>query len=83
MWNIEDAIYTICYDNGVDASYKCKVIMQTHELYDFEEAIYDNDLDWVDQYVTLHDGSEHDVHCWDYMAGYCGDDDTSDWYWFR
>ena len=83
MCNIQNATYTICLDNGTEVSCKCKVIMDTHELYDFEEVSYNDSLDWIDQYVTLQDGSEHEAHCWEYVADYCGDEDTSDWYWFR
>lgn len=84
MENIQNAFYTIVWDNGSETNYECMVNMDTKEVFDIEVSGSNNvDADWVDQYITLPDGTEWDVHSLEYCQDYCGDDDTSDWYWFQ
>lgn len=83
MWSIQRATYTIVFDNDEEISCKCKVIENTKEVFDIEMPYHDNGFDWIDQYITLEDGTVHDVYSWEYCVDYCGDEDTSDWYWFK
>lgn len=76
MNNIQDAIYTVVYEDGTEVSRKCKVNMETWQMFDVENVEHYNDIDWVDQYVTLQDGKEYDVH----WVEYCGD---GDYFWFE
>lgn len=79
MSNIQNAIYTVVYEDGTEFNYNCKVNTDTKELFDAEQVNHEpNELDWVDQYVTLPNGKEYDVH----YVEYCGDPDDV-WYWFE
>ena len=81
MSNIQDAIYTVVYDNGTELSHKCKVNMETWQMFDVEHVEHDNDADyWVNQYVTLQDGKEYDVHWVEYE--YLGNEDYN-YFWFE
>lgn len=77
MSNIQNATYTVVYENGAEVNRKCRVNMETWQMFDVERVKYDHDvLDWVDQYVTLQDGKEYDVH----WVEYCGD---GNYFWFE
>ena len=80
MSNIQDAVYTITFDNDVSLDYKCKVDLDTRQILEWEYIEHDNGFDWIDQYVTLQDGSEYDVHHVEYE--YLGDEDY-DYFWFE
>lgn len=78
MSNIQDVVYTIVYENGAEVSGNCKVNMDTWQVFDVMSVEHDSELDeveWVDQYVTLADGKEYDVH----WVEYCGD---GNYFWF-
>lgn len=76
MSNIQDAVYTVMFDDDTSFNYKCKVDIDTRKIIEWEHIDNDNNSDWIDQYITLQDGSEYDVH----HVDYCGD---YDYFWFE
>lgn len=79
MSNIQDAVYTITFDNDVSIDYKCKVNIDTRQMFDVEYIEHDNSSDWIDQYVTLPNGKVYDVH----YVEYCDDPDEHVWFWWK
>lgn len=76
MSNIQNAIYTVTFDNDVSVDYECKVDMETKKIFNFEDVEHDNGFDWINQYITLQDGTEYDVH----YVEYCSD---GEYFWFE
>lgn len=79
MSNIQDAIYTITFDNDMSVDYKCKVNVDTRQMFDLEHIEHDNGFDWIDQCITLPNGKVYDVH----YVEYCEDPEKHVWYWWE
>lgn len=80
---VQEAYYTSVWSDGVELHSECMVDMDTKEVFDIEQFDVDN-LDGnfdscVDEYITLLDGSMHDVHSFAYINSM---NDNYDGFWY-